>query len=219
MRATPIAVETEPSIPARPRLATTKRRPPALGLGAPDHRGDLEGIEFGQGLDQRVEALTHLRIEGSPPPQPRHFRGITGSFGSHLRDDVDHGGAARWVGRDAAWSADGDELDVVAGQQRGLGSREGRVPDDDHPLDLGGERAAQEDAVGTNRVVTNPRARGRLGQERPAAGFRERPCCRASLVASNDDRARPPLQRRRAVGDLNPLARLGGLGRGRRTGC
>ena len=67
---------------------------------------------------------------------------------------------------------------------------------------------AQQPAVAVDEVAAEPRPADDLGDERPAAGVRERLGVRPGVGARDDDGARPALEHERQVVGLGGLVRL-----------
>ena len=98
----------------------------------------------------------------------------------------------------AGRAADGDDLEVVAGQQPGHRPRQRRVPEDHDLLDPAGELVvAEQQPVGADHVVAGARAAGGLGEQRPAGPLGEHPRGRPRVVAGHHHRARAGAERRR----------------------
>ena len=65
------------------------------------------------------------------------------------------------------------------------------MAEDDDALDLVGERPAEEQPVGPDRVGADPRPGRRLREQRPAGALGEDPRRRPGVVARDHDRALP----------------------------
>ena len=95
------------------------------------------------------------------------------------------------VGDHAAGSGGGEDLDVLARDEAGHRPGEGRVTEDDDAFDLVGERPAQEQPVGPDRVGSDACPGRRFREQWPAGALGEDPGRRAGVVARDHDRALP----------------------------
>ena len=184
---------TRATIRSRSRIgldAPTKSSPPS-GSSSADGTGDFVRRQVGLVPQQRVQLTADGAVGCLPRGQPR---GIVGGR-------VDARSTSWLTGKGRSdqqpGERDRDDLDVVARQQPGHRPRQRRVADHDDALDPVAEVAAEQHAIGPDRVVAGARAAGGLGEQRPVRALGERPGRRAGVVAGDDDGARAGLQRRR----------------------
>ena len=208
--AAPIAVETVPSMPARPRLASTIRCSPTgcavairsrsrIGLLAPTKSsppGGLAalttaatsyGVRPGCSATKVSIRRPSARSAVAPLLEPGRVVGLGGD-GDVL------GGDGRGPVGPATLGAHRDDLDVLAREQPHHRPGQRRVPEDDDPLDARAEVGAEQQPVGADRVRARPRPAARLGEQRPAGPLGQRPRRRPRVVPGDHDRPRPELQ-------------------------
>ena len=156
------------------------------------HLRHLRPGELRPSGEQPVEPPPRPVLGRAPALEPGLFR-RPGLRQHHVVDDVRRGTPG--VGPVGVRGGD-DELDVGAGEQPADRAREGRVADDDDPLDLGGQVGEQE-AVGAERrrpgagVARGLAQQGHSGGRRPSGPG---PAERRRRVAHDDDGPRAPLE-------------------------
>ena len=180
-QATPTAVETSPSMPARPRLANTAGAAAPTGARSRSRTG-FEEPTTSTSVDPsaaRTTAATSGPVSASEPASSESSRARVRSSASRHRanharsaspgsgqlDVVDH--RRRGTSRVGPVGVRGrhDELDVRAGEQLADRPRQRGVADDDHPFHLGAEAGQQQPVRAEGRGPGAGVARG-LGQQR-----------------------------------------------------
>ena len=160
---------------------------PAHG-GRDEQRRDRPGRR-GIALEGSVDEGAEPGVRRAPLLQPGGVAGARGGL-VEAGHGVDDPGDAAGVGGDPARRAHRDHVDRGVADQSGDGPREGRVPDDDDPLDPVAQRGREQQAVGPDRVRPDPGARRRLGEQRPPAGLGEQAGGGSGVVPGHDDGAR-----------------------------
>ena len=136
--------------------------------GPADRAGDLVRREVGLGGEQRVEPSRRR-----PRRRPATPRASAGSSGASTVEPLELAGPRRTAAPPRPRGAGaGPDLDVVAGEQPGDRAGEGRVAEDDDPLDPAAQLAVEQQPVAAQRV--RRRCGSRWWARRAAASRRPR---------------------------------------------
>ena len=206
--AAPIALETVPSMPARPRLAMTLRRSPtsyardhqvevadraggtdpqqALRWHGPaDGTGHLVRRQVGLVAQQRVELTADRPVGGRPRVEPRGVARI----GRRRPGDgvVDRGTAARATARRPPTSQTSTSSRA---RSRLIGRDSVGCPATTTRSTCSPSSPLEQQAVGPERVGAGARATRRLGEQRPLPALGEHARGRPGLVPRDDHGAR-----------------------------